>query len=356
MGEAIVITSGKGGVGKTTTTANIGTALASMGKKVVVVDGDTGLRNLDVLMGLENRIVFTLMDVLEENCKLKQALIKDKRLPNLFLLPTAQTRDKTDITKEQMLSLVNELKGEFDYVILDCPAGIEQGFENAIAGADRALIVVNPEVTSVRDADRVIGKLEAKGLEDHQLIVNRINSDMVKSGDMLDVNDILDSLAVKLIGIIPDDRNITISTNKGEPIVLNDKALSGQAFRNVARRIMGEQVPFLNFDSNNENGFLYSLKKLLGGIQMDFFSLFGQKPASKEVAKERLKLILIHDRADLSPELLQNIKEEIMGVISKYAEIDREELEVKITNTDEMEGNSPALIASIPIKRMKKRR
>jgi septum site-determining protein MinD len=264
MGEAIVITSGKGGVGKTTTTANIGTALASMGKKVVVVDGDTGLRNLDVLMGLENRIVFTLMDVLEENCKLKQALIKDKRLPNLFLLPTAQTRDKTDITKEQMLSLVNELKGEFDYVILDCPAGIEQGFENAIAGADRALIVVNPEVTSVRDADRVIGKLEAKGLEDHQLIVNRINSDMVKSGDMLDVNDILDSLAVKLIGIIPDDRNITISTNKGEPIVLNDKALSGQAFRNVARRIMGEQVPFLNFDSNSENGFLYSLKKLFG--------------------------------------------------------------------------------------------
>lgn len=264
MGEAIVITSGKGGVGKTTTTANIGTALAAMGKKVVVVDGDTGLRNLDVLMGLENRIVFTLMDVLEENCKLKQALIKDKRLPNLFLLPTAQTRDKTDITKEQMLILVNELKEEFDYVILDCPAGIEQGFENAIIGANRALIVVNPEVTSVRDADRVIGKLEAKGLEDHQLIVNRINNEMVKNGDMLDVNDILDSLAVKLIGIVPDDRNITISTNKGEPIVLNDKALAGQAFKNIAKRITGEQVPFLTFDNNNENGFLFSLKKLFG--------------------------------------------------------------------------------------------
>ncbi|WP_027624992.1 septum site-determining protein MinD [Clostridium lundense] len=264
MGEAIVITSGKGGVGKTTTTANIGTALASMGKKVVVVDGDTGLRNLDVLMGLENRIVFTLMDVLEENCKLKQALIKDKRLPNLFLLPTAQTRDKTDITKEQMLTLVNELKEEFDYVILDCPAGIEQGFENAIVGANRALIVVNPEVTSVRDADRVIGKLEAKGLEDHQLIVNRINNEMVKNGDMLDVNDILDSLAVKLIGIVPDDRSITVSTNKGEPIVLNDKALAGQAFKNIARRITGEQVPFLTFDNNNEAGFFGSLKKLFG--------------------------------------------------------------------------------------------
>ncbi|WP_315116931.1 septum site-determining protein MinD [uncultured Clostridium sp.] len=263
MGQAIVITSGKGGVGKTTTTANIGTALASMDKKVVVVDGDTGLRNLDVLMGLENRIVFTLMDVIDENCKLKQALIKDKRFPNLFLLPTAQTRDKDDISKEQMLEVISELKEDFDYVLIDCPAGIEQGFENAIIGADRALVVVNPEVTSVRDADRVIGKLEAKGVEDPQLIVNRINSDMVKNGDMLDVNDILDSLAIKLIGIVPDDKNITISTNKGEPIVLNDKAVSGKAFNNIARRIIGEEVSFLNMDSN-EGGFLYSLKKLFG--------------------------------------------------------------------------------------------
>ena len=263
MGEAIVITSGKGGVGKTTTTANIGTALASMGKKVVVVDGDTGLRNLDVLMGLENRIVFTLMDVIEENCKLKQALIKDKRFPNLFLLPTAQTRDKDDIKKEQMAELICQLKEEFDYVIIDCPAGIEQGFENAIVSADRALVVVNPEVTSVRDADRVIGKLEAKGIEDHQLIVNRINIDMVKNGDMLDVTDILDSLAIKLIGIVPDDKNITVSTNKGEPIVLNDRALSGKAFSNIARRITGEQVPFLTIESN-EGGLLHSLKKLFG--------------------------------------------------------------------------------------------
>lgn len=263
MGEAIVITSGKGGVGKTTTTANIGTALAAMGKKVVVVDGDTGLRNLDVLMGLENRIVFTLMDVIEGNCKLKQALIKDKRFSHLFLLPTAQTKDKDDISKEDMLNLVETLKKEFDYVLLDSPAGIEQGFENAIAGADRALIVVNPEVTSIRDADRVIGKLEAKGIEDHQLIINRINAEMVKNGDMLDVNDILDSLAIKLIGIVPDDRNITISTNKGEPIVLTEGTISGQAFKNIANRVLGENVPFLSLEAENK-GFFQSLKKLFG--------------------------------------------------------------------------------------------
>lgn len=263
MGEAIVVTSGKGGVGKTTTTANIGTALAAIGKNVVVVDGDTGLRNLDVLMGLENRIVFTLLDVVENKCRLKQALIKDKRFPNLYLLPTAQTRDKDDVTTEQMLNLVNELKKEFDYVIIDCPAGIEQGFENAVVGADRALIVVNPEVTSVRDSDRVIGKLDAKGLEDHQLIVNRINYQMTRNGDMLDVNDILDSLAIKLIGVVPDDRSITVSTNKGEPVVLDNKAISGQAFRNIAKRITGEAVPFIELSEGNE-GIFSSIKKLFG--------------------------------------------------------------------------------------------
>jgi septum site-determining protein MinD len=261
MGEAIVITSGKGGVGKTTTTANIGTALAAMGKKVVVIDGDTGLRNLDVLLGLENRIVFTLIDVIEERCRLKQALIKDKRFPNLFLLPTAQTRDKNDVPTEEMLRIVNELKEDFEYVIIDCPAGIEQGFENAVVGADRAIVVVNPEVTSVRDADRVIGKLDAKGLEQHELLINRLNSEMVRKGDMLNINDIIDTLSVKLIGVVPDDRNITISTNKGEPIVLDDKALSGQAFKNIARRIVGEEVPLMNLDED-QNGFLNSLMKL----------------------------------------------------------------------------------------------
>jgi septum site-determining protein MinD len=262
MGEAIVITSGKGGVGKTTTTANIGTALAAMGKKVVVVDGDTGLRNLDVLMGLENRIVYTLIDVVEERCRLKQALIKDKRFPNLFLLPTAQTRDKNDISSEEMLNVVGELKEDFDYVIIDCPAGIEQGFENAVIGADRAIVVVNPEVTSVRDADRVIGKLDAKGLERHDLLINRLNNEMVKRGDMLNINDIIETLSVKLIGVVPDDRNITISTNKGEPIVLDDKALSGQAFKNIARRITGEDVPLMNLDEE-DTGLLKSLMRFL---------------------------------------------------------------------------------------------
>lgn len=261
MSEVIVITSGKGGVGKTTTTANIGTALASLEKKVVVVDGDTGLRNLDVLMGLENRIVFTLLDVVEEKCRFKQALIKDKRFPNLYLLPTAQTRDKNDVSPEQMLELVNELKEEFDYVIIDSPAGIEQGFENAIIAADRALVVVNPEVTSVRDADRVIGKLDAKGIDRHELVVNRLSYEMVKKGDMLDVNDILDSLAIKLIGVVPRDEEITVATNKGEPVVLNQKAVSGKAFRNIAKRITGEQVPLINLE-NNETGFLASLKKI----------------------------------------------------------------------------------------------
>ena len=261
MGSAIVITSGKGGVGKTTTTANIGTALAALNKRVVVVDGDTGLRNLDVLMGLENRIVYTISDVFENRCRLKQALIKDKRYSNLFLLPTAQTKDKDDIRPQDMLKLINELKEDFDYVLIDCPAGIEQGFENSVIAADRAVVVVNPEITSVRDADRVIGKLDAKGLEDHAVIVNRLNYDMAKRGDILDVSDIIETLSVELIGVVPDDKNITVSTNKGEPVVLDEKALAGQAFKNIARRIIGEEVPLLNLNVGNE-GFFASIKKL----------------------------------------------------------------------------------------------
>ena len=261
MGVSIVITSGKGGVGKTTTTANLGTALAALGNKVVVVDGDTGLRNLDVLMGLENRIVYTIIDAIEGRCRLKQALIKDKRFQNLFLLPTAQTKDKDDISPQQMLKLVNELKKDFDYILIDSPAGIEQGFENAVIGADRAIVVVNPEITSVRDADRVIGKLDAKGLEDHAVIVNRLNYEMTKRGDMLDVSDIIETLSVKLLGVVPDDRSITVSTNKGEPIVLDDKAQSGQAFRNIAKRITGEEVPLLKLGSES-TGIFSAIKRM----------------------------------------------------------------------------------------------
>lgn len=245
MGEVIVITSGKGGVGKTTTTANVGTGLAKEGKKVVLIDTDIGLRNLDVVMGLENRIVYNLVDVIEGNCRIKQALIKDKRYPNLYLLPSAQTRDKTSVTPEQMGKLAAELKEEFDYILLDCPAGIEQGFKNAIAGADRALVVTTPEVSAVRDADRIIGLLEANEVSHTDLIVNRLRSDMVKRGDMMSADDVVEILAVNLIGVVPDDENIVVSTNQGEPLV-GSKTMAGQAYENICKRIAGEEVPLLD--------------------------------------------------------------------------------------------------------------
>lgn len=262
MSEVIVITSGKGGVGKTTTTANIGTGLALLGKKVVLVDTDIGLRNLDVVMGLENRIVYDLVDVIEGTCRAKQALIKDKRYEGLYLLPAAQTRDKTAVKPEQMLKLCEELKEEFDFVLVDCPAGIEQGFKNAIAGANRAIVVTTPEVSAVRDADRIIGLLEANELRNPKLLINRVRIDMVKRGDMMNIDDIIDILAIDLIGVVPDDEKIVISTNKGEPAVTDSKSLAGQAYRNVTKRILGEDVPMLNLDT--DDGFMVKLKKLFG--------------------------------------------------------------------------------------------
>ncbi|MCR5102658.1 MAG: septum site-determining protein MinD [Butyrivibrio sp.] len=248
MGEVIVVTSGKGGVGKTTTTANIGTGLAKLNKKVVLIDTDIGLRNLDVVMGLENRIVYNLVDVIEGNCKIKQAMIKDKRYENLFLLPAAQTKDKNSVSPEQMKTLAEELKKEYDYVLMDCPAGIEQGFKNAIAGADRALVVTTPEVSAVRDADRIIGLLEANLIQKTQLIVNRLRPDMVKRGDMMSAEDVIDILAVDLIGVVPDDENIVVATNNGEPLA-GDSSLAGQAYMNICHRIIGENVPFLDLES-----------------------------------------------------------------------------------------------------------
>lgn len=248
MGEVIVITSGKGGVGKTTTTANLGTGLAKLNKKVVLVDTDIGLRNLDVVMGLENRIVYNLVDVVEGNCKLKQALIRDKKYENLFLLPAAQTRDKTSVTPEQMKKLTEELKTEFDYIILDCPAGIEQGFKNAIAGADRAIVVTTPEVSAVRDADRIIGLLEANEVKKTQLIVNRLRPDMIKRGDMMSADDVVEILAVELVGQVPDDESIVVATNNGEPLV-GDSSLAGQAYMNICKRVNGENVPFLDLEA-----------------------------------------------------------------------------------------------------------
>lgn len=261
MSEVIVITSGKGGVGKTTTSANIGTGLAVLGKKVVLVDADIGLRNLDVVLGLENRIVYDLVDVVEGSCRLKQALIKDKRYSSLFLLPAAQTRDKNAVTPEQMQKLCEALKeDEFDYIIIDCPAGIEQGFKNAIAGADKAIVVTTPEVSAVRDADRIIGLLEASGLNNPTLILNRLRVDMVKRGDMMTIDDVTEILAIDILGVVPDDETIVISTNKGEPAVTSEISKAGQAYRNITRRITGEDVPLMQLEI--QEGFMDKLKKL----------------------------------------------------------------------------------------------
>ena len=262
MSKVIVITSGKGGVGKTTSTANIGTALSLSGKKTVVIDADIGLRNLDVVMGLENRIVYDLVDVVEGRCKIKQAMIKDKRFDNLYLIPAAQTRDKDAVKPEQMKSLCETLKKDFDFVIIDCPAGIENGFKNAIAGADEAIVVTTPEVSAVRDADRIIGLLEASEIHNPKLIVNRIKIDMVQRGDMMNIDDILDILAIDLIGVVPDDENIVISTNKGEPVVTSEQSTAGRAYMNISRRIQGEEVPFI--DLNLSVTFLSKLKRLIG--------------------------------------------------------------------------------------------
>ncbi|WP_066632583.1 septum site-determining protein MinD [Desulfolucanica intricata] len=262
MGEVIVVTSGKGGVGKTTTTANIGTGLAAAGHKVVLVDADIGLRNLDVVLGLENRIVYDLVDVTSGNCRLRQALIKDKRNEGLHLLPAAQTKDKTAVNPEQMRKLCAELVQEFDYVLVDCPAGIEQGFKNAIAGADKALVVTTPEVSAVRDADRIIGLLEAAELHEPKLIVNRIRPRMVKQGDMMSIEDMIDILAIDLIGVIPEDEMIVVTTNRGETVVQDSRTQAGQAYRNIVRRLKGESVPFMNLD--DEGGFMKKLKKIIG--------------------------------------------------------------------------------------------
>ena len=262
MSEVIVITSGKGGVGKTTTVANLGTALSFENKKTVVVDADIGLRNLDVVMGLENRIVYDIVDVVEGTCKLKQALIKDKRFENLYLLPAAQTRDKNAVSEHQMEDLCEKLKESFDYIIIDCPAGIEQGFKNAVAGADRAIVVTNPEVSAVRDADRIIGLLESSEIKNPELVINRIRPNMVRKGEMMDVDDIVDLLSIDLIGVVPDDEYIITQTNKGEPVIQNKKAPSGKAYLEIAKRILGEDIEITI--PGREKGFWAKLKRIFG--------------------------------------------------------------------------------------------
>jgi septum site-determining protein MinD len=265
MGEAIVITSGKGGVGKTTTSANLGTALALQGKKVCLIDTDIGLRNLDVVLGLENRIIYDLVDVVEGRCKPHQALVRDKRFEDkLFLLPAAQTSDKTAVSPAQMKQLVSDMKQDYDYIIIDCPAGIEQGFKNAVAGADRAIVVTTPEISAVRDADRIIGLLEKEeNIEPPKLIINRIRSRMMREGDVLDVDEIAQHLSIELIGIVQDDEDVIKSANQGEPIALNPNSKASIAYRNIARRILGESVPLQSLE-DEKNGVFARFIKFFG--------------------------------------------------------------------------------------------
>jgi len=260
--QVITVTSGKGGVGKTTAVANLATALAMDGKRVVCIDGDIGLRNLDVVMGLENRIVYDIVDVIEGRCKLKQAMIRDKKYPEMYLIPAAQTRDKNAVSPSDMVRICNDLKSDSDFVIIDSPAGIERGFRNAIAAADRVLVVTNPEVSAVRDADRVVGILEAEEKGNPSLILNRLNPTLVKNNDMLSAEDVLDLLGIQLIGIVPEDENVIIGSNKGAPVVTDAKSRAGQAFRNITKRLQGQDVPFMDLDS--QSGLWSAIQKLTG--------------------------------------------------------------------------------------------
>lgn len=259
--QVIVVTSGKGGVGKTTTVANVSTALAQMGYKVVAMDLDIGLKKLDLILGLENRVIFDIVQVVEGECTLKQALVKDKRVPELYMLPAAQTRNKEDITVEQVKAICEELKKEFDFIFIDCPAGIEQGFRNAIAAADKAIVVTNPEVSAVRDADRIIGMLESAQFKEIKLVINRIRPDMVKSGDMLSIDDLVEHLCIELLGVVPEDKDVVISTNRGEPMVIsNDHSQAAVAFNNIALRLLGREIPLQPLQ---EDSFWSKLKRNL---------------------------------------------------------------------------------------------
>jgi septum site-determining protein MinD len=246
LGRSIVMTSGKGGVGKTTTTANIGTALADAGKSVVVVDADVGLRNLDVVLGLENRVSKHLLDVIEGKCTLDEALVRDRVRRNLHLLPAAQNREKDEVPEDKMAALMGQLRERFDFVLIDCPAGIEQGFRNAVIGAQEAVVVTTPEVSAVRDADRIVGLLPQEITI--KLVVNRVRPAMVRKGTMMSVADVNAILRLDLIGVVPDEREIIIATNRGTPVIDIEGSETGAAFRRIARRLLGEDIPIPTFE------------------------------------------------------------------------------------------------------------
>ncbi|GMV34777.1 MAG: septum site-determining protein MinD [Chloroflexi bacterium] len=260
--QVITVTSGKGGVGKTTAVANLATALAMDGKRVVCIDGDIGLRNLDVVMGLENRIVYDIVDVIEGRCKLRQAMIRDKHYTGMYLIPAAQTRDKNAVSPSDMVRICNDLKPDADFIIIDSPAGIERGFRNAIAAADSVLVVTNPEISAVRDADRVVGILEAEEKRDPSLIINRLNPTLVKNNDMLSAEDVLDLLGIRLVGVVPEDETVIVGSNRGAPVVTDGRSRAGQAFRNIAKRLQGMDVPFL--DLAPQSGLWNAIQRLAG--------------------------------------------------------------------------------------------
>ena len=261
--RVMTLTSGKGGVGKTTATANIGVGLARREQRALVIDADIGLRNLDVVLGLENRIVFDLVDVVEGRARLRQAMIKDKRLnERLQFLPAAQTRDKNAVSPEDMIAICEEVADQFDFIIVDSPAGIEQGFKNAVAPAHEVIVITNPEVSAVRDADRIIGLIESEQKGPARLIINRLNPTMVKRGDMLDTEDILEILGVELLGIVPEDESIVVSSNRGQPVALNGTTAAGAAYDRIVRRLLGEAVPILRPAA--QEGFFQRLGKMLG--------------------------------------------------------------------------------------------
>jgi len=264
MSEAIVITSGKGGVGKTTTTANLGVALAALGKKVILVDTDIGLRNLDVVLGVENDIVYDIVDVINDETLYEKALISDSRYPGLMLLPAGQTCDKTAVNEEQMKALCQRLKKDADFVLIDCPAGIEQGFKNAVAGADKAIVVTMAEKAAVRDADRIIDLLSEYGVDDIRFVINRIRPNLIKSGYMMNVDDAMDALGVPVIGVIPDDVDIIIASGNNETVAGRERSAAGNAYRNIAKRLTGVSVPIM--EMKDEDKFFVKLKKLFSKI------------------------------------------------------------------------------------------
>lgn len=269
MAKIIVVTSGKGGVGKTTSSAAIGTGLALAGKKTVIVDFDIGLRNLDLIMGCERRVVYDFVNVINGEANLKQTLIKDKRVDNLFILPASQTRDKDALTKEGVERVLNELSADFDFIICDSPAGIESGAMMALYFADEAVVVTNPEVSSVRDSDRILGMLSSKsrraeqgqdGIKEH-LLLTRYNPERVLKGEMLSVDDVKEILAIELVGVIPESQAVLNASNSGQPVILDQESDAGQAYLDTVQRLLGETVPF-RFLTVEKKGFI---KRLFGG-------------------------------------------------------------------------------------------